>query len=81
MAAVQTEGKPPEEAFNPAVKRSGWQPPRDSGLWEVTDALQQRLWGVLPPQVSEHLRVPPHPSAPPCARASEEHAPRPHRHS
>ena len=33
------EKTPPPEAFNPAVKRSGWRPPEDSGLWEVTEGV------------------------------------------
>eukprot|EP00208_Stichococcus_sp_RCC1054_P001997 CAMPEP_0206143372 /NCGR_PEP_ID=MMETSP1473-20131121/20292_1 /ASSEMBLY_ACC=CAM_ASM_001109 /TAXON_ID=1461547 /ORGANISM="Stichococcus sp, Strain RCC1054" /LENGTH=1452 /DNA_ID=CAMNT_0053538737 /DNA_START=218 /DNA_END=4576 /DNA_ORIENTATION=- len=57
ICALRTEGKPPEEAFNPAVKRSGWQPPRDTGLWDVTDRLQLRVWEVLDPAVADHLKA------------------------
>lgn len=38
---MQSEGTPPAEAFNPAVKRSGWQPPTDSGLWSTADAVEK----------------------------------------
>jgi hypothetical protein len=54
---LQTEGTPPEDAFNPAVKRSGWQPPRDTGLWSAADAVRSKVWGALEPQTAEHLKV------------------------
>lgn len=38
---MQSEGTPPKEAFNPAVKRSGWQAPQDSGLWKIADSMEQ----------------------------------------
>ena len=40
---LQTEGTPPEHAFNPAVKRSGWQAPEDSGLWKIADSVEQSV--------------------------------------
>ena len=40
---LQTEGTPPEEAFNPTVKRSGWQAPADSGLWKIADSVEQSV--------------------------------------
>lgn len=58
---LQTEGTPPEEAFNPTVKRSGWQPPRDTGLWAATDAVRSKVWGALDPPTAEHLKVRPNP--------------------
>jgi hypothetical protein len=55
--AFQTEGTPPEEAMNPAVKRSGWTAPQDTGLWKITDALRAKLWVSLPPHELEYLKV------------------------
>ncbi|GAX81982.1 hypothetical protein CEUSTIGMA_g9410.t1, partial [Chlamydomonas eustigma] len=49
MWALQTEEKPPEEAFNPEVKRSGWQPPKDCGLWTVSGQLRQKVFQSLQP--------------------------------
>ena len=49
MWALQTEMQPPEEAFNPEVKRSGWKPPKDYGLWEVSGALRGRVLSSLSP--------------------------------
>lgn len=34
---LRSEATPPEEAFNPAVKRSNWEPPVDTGLWQIGD--------------------------------------------
>ena len=39
----QAEAKPPEEAFHPTVKRSGWQPPKDTGLWAIADSLHEEV--------------------------------------
>lgn len=47
--ALQTEQEPPPEAFAPEVKRSGWQPPRDYGLWQAAKALRQRVLDGLSP--------------------------------
>ncbi len=54
---AQTEGKPPEDAFNPVVKRSGWQPPQDTGLWGAADAVQAKVWHALEQPTREHLQV------------------------
>ena len=43
LLGLQSEGTPPEAAFNPVVKRSGWQPPQDSGLWKIADDLEQKV--------------------------------------
>ncbi len=43
VCTLRSEAKPPEEAFNPAVKRSGWQPPQDTGLWEIAGQVQDRV--------------------------------------
>ena len=39
------------------VKRSGWQPPTDTGLWTVADQVQQRVWHELPPENMRHLKA------------------------
>ncbi|KAG2496048.1 hypothetical protein HYH03_005968 [Edaphochlamys debaryana] len=47
--ALATEERPPEEEFNPEVKRSGWQPPQDTGLWSASLTLKSRaLQGMTP---------------------------------
>ena len=33
--------------MDPPVKRSGWQPPQDTGLWKAADRVSQEVWGVL----------------------------------
>ena len=43
IATLAAEGTPPEEAFAPAVKRSGWKPPADTGLWRVADELKDKV--------------------------------------
>ncbi|GMH40744.1 hypothetical protein BSKO_08648 [Bryopsis sp. KO-2023] len=40
---LRSEFKPPSEAFNPAIKRSGWKPPGDTGLWGHTE----RVYGSI----------------------------------
>lgn len=35
--------------FIPCTRSSGWQPPRDYGLWEVASALKERVLGALSP--------------------------------
>lgn len=45
--ALATEQRPPDEAFNPEVKRSGWQPPKDTGLWALAGALRTQVEGGL----------------------------------
>ena len=43
--ALMTEEQPPQEAFNPEVKRSGWEPPKDYGLWKVRGGGGGAGWG------------------------------------
>lgn len=50
-----SEGTPPAEAFAPEVKRAGWQPPSDTGLWTVADATYKTLLESLKGQVRDHL--------------------------
>ena len=37
MSALQSEATPGEDEMNPTVKRSGWHPPEDTGLWAIAD--------------------------------------------
>ncbi len=46
LCALRTEGTPPAEAFAPAVKRSGWKPPEDSGIWAAADAVADTARGA-----------------------------------
>ena len=46
--ALETEMRPPEEAFNPTIKRSGWEPPQDTGLWDAAGSLKDRILTTLP---------------------------------
>ncbi|EFN54838.1 hypothetical protein CHLNCDRAFT_134867 [Chlorella variabilis] len=55
VCQLLSEGTPPEEAFNPTVKRSNWSPPTDSGLWAVADRVRGRLLGELHGAVRERL--------------------------
>ena len=50
-----SEGTPPAEAFAPEVKRAGWQPPSDTGLWIVADTTYHTLLDSLKGEVREHL--------------------------
>ncbi|KAF6255212.1 kinase-like domain-containing protein [Scenedesmus sp. NREL 46B-D3] len=52
--ALNSEAKPPEEAFNPEVKRSGWQPPKDTGLWEISARVKQQIEAQMTPQQKEY---------------------------
>mmetsp|Transcript_21130 Transcript_21130/g.58632 ORF Transcript_21130/g.58632 Transcript_21130/m.58632 type:complete len:765 (+) Transcript_21130:339-2633(+) len=40
---LQSEETPPEEAFNPEVKRSGWEPPQDTGLWGIVGGVKKEV--------------------------------------
>ncbi len=46
LCALRTEGTPLAEAFAPAVKRSGWKPPEDSGIWAAADAVADKARGA-----------------------------------
>eukprot|EP00963_Diacronema_lutheri_P001420 scaffold86_cov338-Pavlova_lutheri.AAC.83 len=37
------EEEPPPEAFNPEVKRSGWEPPKETGLWKIVGRVRERV--------------------------------------
>lgn len=36
---LQSEATPGEDEMNPTVKRSGWHPPEDTGLWAIADRI------------------------------------------
>ena len=55
VCQLNSEGTPPDEAFSPAVKRSNWSPPVDTGLWSVADRIRVRLWETLQGPVREQL--------------------------
>ena len=44
---LRSEGRPPAEAMNPEIKRSGWEPPEDSGLWDIADRVRGELVASL----------------------------------
>ncbi len=46
--ALSSEQRPPEEAFSPSgAKRSGWQPPKDTGLWAASAATRKAILSCL----------------------------------
>ena len=60
MCTLASEARPPAEAFSPAVKRSGWKPPRDTGLWDTADAVKTQVWVVQSVEVlhqTVHFRL------------------------
>jgi hypothetical protein len=54
---LRAEGTPPEDAFNPVVKRSNWSPPSDTGIWGVADATRKLVLESLSGTVSELLHA------------------------
>ncbi|KAK9840723.1 hypothetical protein WJX81_000166 [Elliptochloris bilobata] len=57
LCALRTEGTPPDEAFAPAVKRSGWQRPEDTGIWGAADCVAKKVWAEAAPAEAEFLRA------------------------
>ena len=55
ICQLDSEGTPPAEAFTPAVKRSNWTPPSDTGLWTIADRVRTRVWDQLPGGVKVKL--------------------------
>ncbi|BDA51126.1 phosphatidylinositol 4-kinase alpha [Coccomyxa sp. Obi] len=55
VCTLRSEAKPPEEAFSPAVKRSGWQPPKDTGLWEIAGQVQGQVFEQMPEELLRFL--------------------------
>lgn len=55
VCQLASEGRPPDEAFSPVVKRSNWTPPVDTGMWSIADEVQKRFWQLLRGPVREHL--------------------------
>lgn len=52
---LRSEFKPPDEAMNPEIKRSGWKPPADTGLWGLTERVHGRIYNLLSPKDAEFL--------------------------
>jgi phosphatidylinositol 4-kinase A len=48
--ALETEERPEDSEFNPEIKRSGWQPPVDTGLWAVCKAVKAAVLSHLSPK-------------------------------
>ena len=42
MCTLRSEARPPDEAFNPKVKRSGWKAPEDTGLWDTANEVKDQ---------------------------------------
>ncbi len=58
VCTLSAEGRPPPEAFSsPAVKRSGWSPPEDTGLWAVADELKAAVWKAMPSEKLARLEA------------------------
>jgi len=58
VCTLSAEGRPPDEAFSsPAVKRSGWSPPEDTGLWAVAGELKDAVWRAMPSEKLERLEA------------------------
>jgi phosphatidylinositol 4-kinase A len=53
--ALDTEQKPPASEFNPEIKRSGWQPPSDTGLWTPCKRVQEAVLQQLTPAAREYF--------------------------
>ncbi|GLI63286.1 hypothetical protein VaNZ11_006192 [Volvox africanus] len=50
MWALATEEKPPPEEFTPEIKRSGWEPPKDTGLWDPAEKLKRKVLAQMTPE-------------------------------
>lgn len=50
---LRSECRPPPEAMNPVIKRSGWKAPSDTGLWSISEKLHQHIRDI---QTGEQLR-------------------------
>lgn len=55
--ALETEERPSDSEFNPEVKRSGWQPPCDSGLWTPCQELKQDVLQHLPANAKSYFEA------------------------
>ncbi|KAK9812698.1 hypothetical protein WJX72_002251 [[Myrmecia] bisecta] len=57
ICTLKSEGTPPAEARDPPVKRAGWTPPADTGLWRIADLVAEKVWRCLPPDKTLYLRA------------------------
>ena len=46
LSVLQSEATPGEDEMNPTVKRSGWHPPEDTGLWAIADRVALEVSSV-----------------------------------
>lgn len=53
---LEGEKSPPKEAFNPVIKRSGWKPPTDTGLWKPAEETSERIVSTLSPARKEKMQ-------------------------
>ena len=47
MCTLRSEARPPDEAFNPTVKRSGWKAPEETGLWDTANEVKDQASTVF----------------------------------
>lgn len=55
--ALDAEQKPPDSEFSPEIKRSGWQPPQDTGLWDICQAVKDTVLKRLDSQAKEYFEA------------------------
>lgn len=53
--ALDTETRPDDAEFNPEIKRSGWQPPADTGLWAPCGAIKASVLSRLTPKARAYF--------------------------
>ena len=47
VCTLRSEARPPDEAFNPTVKRSGWKAPEETGLWDTANEVKDQASTVF----------------------------------
>lgn len=67
LVFVKSEATPGEDEMNPTVKRSGWHPPEDTGLWAIADRVAAEVWSLV--YISQHAVAVPHECLLACLRA------------
>ena len=66
LVFVKSEATPGEDEMNPTVKRSGWHPPEDTGLWAIADRVAAEVWSLV--YISQHAVAVPHECLLACLR-------------
>lgn len=57
ILVLQSEATPGEDEMNPTVKRSGWHPPEDTGIWAKADQVAlEVIYSHCKTTVHAHLR-------------------------